>query len=137
MRALVLTILPVHNHCLNLLSPFKEDQGHCRYMRYSLQVLVGSATSEVFHVFELKSILAAFAMFVPQKQPCMMQPGGFATFQIAEAPRRVQSWMQDELACEVAMGPDGCGGAEFLCLRGGQPLAISVGVFLQVCPVLL
>lgn len=81
-------------------------------------------------MFELKSMIAAFAMFVPQAQPCMTQPGGFVTFQIADAPRRVQLWLKDQLSCAMPMGPEDCGSAEFLCLRGGCPLAISVGVLI-------
>lgn len=38
--------------------------------------------------------------------------------------------MQEDLACITPMGPDGYGGAEFLCLRSGKPLAISVGALL-------
>eukprot|EP00892_Ulva_mutabilis_P010274 jgi/Ulvmu1/7619/UM038_0044.1 len=91
-----------------------------------IKVMVGSATSEVFHIFELKSIIAPFAMFVPQLQPCMTQPGGFVTFQIAEAPRRVQLWLQDQLSCSMPLDQDGSGSAEFLCLRGGCPLGVSV-----------
>lgn len=79
-------------------------------------------------MFELKSVIAAFAMFVPQTQPCMTQPGGFATFEIPEAPKRVQSWLQHELSCQSPMSPDGSGSAEFICLRGGKPLSISIGM---------
>ena len=92
-------------------------------------MLVGSATSDVFHVFELKSMIAAFAMFVPQAQPCMTQISGFVTFQIAEAPRRVQSWLQDQMSCAMPLSADGCGSADFLCLQDGRPVSISVGVF--------
>jgi hypothetical protein len=93
----------------------------------TLQVLVGSPTSSMLHVFQLKSTIPAFSMFVVQDTPAHSPPAGSAIFTVPDHPGQVQLWLHDQLACEVDLGADGGGRADFLCLRDGCPLVVEFG----------
>lgn len=93
-----------------------------------LQVIVGAATSDVFHVLDMKTSIVAFAMFVPQDSPNPQLPEGSATFCIPDAPGRVQMWLQEAFACDLHLDQSGAGAINFLCLRDGKALVLDLGM---------
>jgi len=90
-----------------------------------IKAMVGSKTSNVYHVFEVDYKLPKFAMYVPVERRDTKEPGSSVTFRLSERAVRVHHWMQS--AFTMPAGADDTEvRATFLSLRDGKPLWITM-----------
>jgi hypothetical protein len=93
----------------------------------ALQVLVGTATSDMYHVFEIKTIVARNSMFVQQPPDDLPRPGGSVTFSLKTGPESVLRWLQTTFSFSGQLTPEGGMAASFLNLRDESALLINAG----------
>lgn len=92
-----------------------------------VKVLVGSATSKVFHVFEADAVLPRFGMYTMWHSADSPSPRGRVSFTLPERLERLMLWAQELFQCKLDPGGDkGSTTAAFVSLRDGAPLVLAL-----------
>lgn len=94
---------------------------------HAFQVIVGTTTSDMFHVFELKTVVTKNAMFAEEDASELGQPPGSVTFSLTAPPIGVLLWLQETYHYTGDVNAEGGVLAGFVHLRDGLPFIIAAG----------
>uniref|UniRef100_A0A7S0QX50 Bardet-Biedl syndrome 2 protein homolog n=1 Tax=Pyramimonas obovata TaxID=1411642 RepID=A0A7S0QX50_9CHLO len=90
-----------------------------------IKAMVGSRTSNVYHVFEVDYTLPKFAMYVPVERREAPEPASSVTFHLNERANRVQLWLEGAFTMPKGADPERIS-LSFVSLRDGKSLWIDM-----------
>ncbi|KAF6253535.1 BBS2m [Scenedesmus sp. NREL 46B-D3] len=91
-----------------------------------MKVLVGSRTSQVYHVFELEIELPKYAMYAAEERALSAgPPASHISFVMQHPASRIVSWVESRFSTKPNLG-NGANSLEaaFTCMRSRQPLVV-------------
>uniref|UniRef100_A0A383WCU1 Bardet-Biedl syndrome 2 protein homolog n=1 Tax=Tetradesmus obliquus TaxID=3088 RepID=A0A383WCU1_TETOB len=91
-----------------------------------MKVLVGSRTSQVYHVFELEIELPKYAMYAAEERALPAgPPASHVSFVMQHPATRVASWIESRFNTKPNVGSGATSlDAAFTCMRSRQPLVV-------------